>query len=98
MKSIKLKLISLIGMVIIACSAILFYRTYTSVTTNIENITREQLHLALHFDLAIRDYVAETIRPLMFELVGKGKFIPEAMSTSFVSRSIFEKVRRSFPD
>ena len=98
MKSIKLKLLIFVGMIIIVCSTILFYRTYTKATSYIENLTKQQLSLALNFDLAIREYVAETIRPMMFDLVGEGKFIPETMSTSFVARSIFEKVRKKFPD
>ena len=98
MKSIKLKLLIFVGMIIIVCSTILFYRTYTKATSYIENLTTQQLSLALNFDLAIREYVAETIRPMMFDLVGEGKFIPETMSTSFVARSIFEKVRKKFPD
>jgi PAS domain S-box-containing protein len=98
MKSIKLKLLLFIGMIIIVCSTILFYRTYTSVTLNIENSTKQQLNLALNFDLAIREYVAETIRPVMFDLLEEEKFIPETMSTSFIARNIFEKVRNNFPD
>ena len=98
MKSIKLKLLIFIGMIVIVCSSILIQRTYTSVTSYVENLTNQQLSLALNFDLAIREYVAETIRPMMFDLVGEGKFVPETMSTSFVARSIFEKVRKKFPD
>jgi len=52
----------------------------------------------LNFDLAIRDYVAEKVRPVMFNMVSEGEFIPETMSTSFVARNIFEKVRKKFPD
>ena len=98
MKSIKLKLLIFIGLIVIVCSAILIHRTYFSVTSYVDNLTKQQLNLALNFDLAIREYVAETIRPMMFNLVGEGKFIPETMSTSFVARSIFEKVRKNYPD
>ena len=98
MKSIKLKLLIFVGIIIIVCSTILVYRTYTKAHSYVDNLTNQQLSLALNFDLAIREYVAETIRPMMFDLVGKGKFIPEAMSTSFVARSIFEKVRKKFPN
>jgi len=58
----------------------------------------QQLALALNFDLAIREYVAEKIRPLMFNLLGEGEFKPETMSTSYVARNIFNKVRTKFPD
>ena len=98
MKSIKLKLLIFVGMIVLICSAILFQRSYSSVTSNIENLTKQKLGLALTFDLAIREYVAETIRPLMFRLVSEKKFIPETMSTSYVARHIFEKVRKKFPD
>ena len=98
MKSIKLKLLLFIGVIVIVCSTILIHRTYTSIHSYVNNLTTRQLNLALNFDLAIREYVAETIRPMMFNVFGEKKFIPETMSTSFVARSIFEKVRKNFPD
>ena len=54
--------------------------------------------MALHFDLSIRKYAAQNIRPLMYELLGQDEFIPAAMSTSYIARSIFEDVRKAFPD
>jgi PAS domain S-box-containing protein len=98
MKSIKFKLLIFVGITVLIFSAMLIYRTHRIVTSSIENMTRRELTLALDFDLAIREYVGETIRPLMFKLVDKGEFIPEAMSTSFVARNIFEKVRKKFPN
>jgi methyl-accepting chemotaxis protein len=98
MKSIKYKLLVYVGAIVLTFSAILIYRTHKLVTSSVENLTRQELALALDFNLSIREYVAETIRPLMFKLVEKGVFIPEAMSSSFISRSIFEKVRKKFPD
>lgn len=98
MKSIKSRLLIYVGLIVLIFSTILFYRTYTLITSNIENQTNQQLTLALNFDLAIREYVAEKIRPLMFNLLPEGKFKPETMSTSFVARNIFNKVRTKFPD
>ncbi|MBU0769443.1 MAG: DUF3365 domain-containing protein [Proteobacteria bacterium] len=98
MKSIKLKLLIFVGIIVLICSSILIHRSYSSVTANIENLTKQQLGLALNFELAIREYVAETVRPLMFRLVSEGVFIPETMSTSYIARHIFEKVRKKFPD
>lgn len=98
MKSIKFKLLIFVGITVFIFSALLIYRTHYLVTSSIENLTRQELTLALDFNLAIREYVAETIRPLMFKLVDKGKFIPETMSSSFVARSIFEKVRKKYPN
>jgi PAS domain S-box-containing protein len=98
MKSIKSRLLIYVGLIVFIFSTILFYRTYRLITANLENLINQQLALALNFDLAIRGYVAETIRPLMFDLVDEGEFKPEAMSTSFVAREIFNKVRTKFPD
>ena len=98
MKSIKLKLLVFVGIIVLICSAILFQRSYSSVTTNIDHLTKQQLGLALNFNIAIREYAAETVRPLMFRLVSDGTFFPETMSTSYIARHIFEKVRKTFPD
>ena len=98
MKSIKSKLLVFVGLSVFLFSSILFYRTYTLITANVENLTNQQLALALQFDLSIREYVAEKIRPLMFDLTKEGAFKPEAMSTSYVARNIFNKVRSNFPD
>ena len=98
MKSIKSKLILFIGTIVIIFSSILLQSTYNVTTSNVEDLAKQQLSLALNFDLAIREYVAEKVRPLMFNLISKEAFIPETMSTSFVARNIFEKVRENFPD
>ena len=62
------------------------------------DMTDRQAALALEFNLAVREYVAEQIRPILTSMIGPDDFIPEAMSTSFVSRSVFDKVRKKFPD
>ncbi len=54
--------------------------------------------MALKFDLAIRKYISQNVRPVMYKLVGKEDFMPETMSTSYVARSIFEDVRNELPD
>ena len=53
--------------------------------------------MALKFDVAIRDYIAQYVRPVMYKMIGKEDFMPETMSTSFVARTIFEDVRKEFP-
>jgi len=98
MRSIKSKFLMSIGIIVLIFSTILLHRTYRLVTSNIENFTKQQLSLSLNFDLAIREYVAEKVRPITIGLVPEGKFMPETMSTSYVARNIFEKVRRTFPD
>jgi PAS domain S-box-containing protein len=97
-RSIGAKLAVGIGVLLLAFSGAALFRTWCVARAHAMELTREQTAMALEFDLAIREYVGEKIRPEMQKRVGKEEFIPEAMSTSFVARSVFEKVRKRFPD
>jgi signal transduction histidine kinase/CheY-like chemotaxis protein len=61
-------------------------------------VLSDQATLALRYDLAIREYVRETLRPSMQQLLPRGGFVPEAMSSSYVAREITAGVQREFPD
>ena len=98
MHSVGTKFLLFIGMVTIFFSIFLFYRTYSITNRHINQAVMQQADIALKFDIAIRKYIAEKVRPKMYELVGKDEFVPETMSTSYVAFSIFEKVRKEFPD
>lgn len=97
MKSIGLKLFIIVGIFIILFSSFLFYRTYEVSSKHVHELVEQQADLALEFDLEIRNYVKNHIRPMMYEFVGEDEFIPETMSTSFVARSIFEETKKKFP-
>ncbi len=79
-------------------SAIDLLYEWTCASRELEATTADAIDLALEFDLAIRDYVGREVRPAFTERVGEDEFHPEAMSTSFVARNVFEKVRKRFPD
>jgi len=98
MKSTNGKFLVLVLALAIGFSTAIFYRTWAASRAQMEESMACEAELALEFDLAIREYVAESIRPVVEARVGIDEFIPEAMSTSFVARRIFEKVRRRFPD
>ena len=98
MHSIGAKLFIVIGIIIFIFSSFLLYRTYEISNRHINDNVETHAEMALQFDLSIRKYVANNIRPIMFKLVGDEEFIPETMSTSFVARSIFEDVRSHFPN
>jgi signal transduction histidine kinase/DNA-binding response OmpR family regulator len=87
-----------VGVFAVVFSVILVYRTWLTTQAHLEQLTAVQAKLALEFDLAIREYAAESIRPEMASRIGPDEFVVEAMSTSFIARNIFEKVRRQFPD
>jgi hypothetical protein len=67
-------------------------------SAHVKDLMATQAAMALEFDLAIRDYVGKSIRPEMEKRVAPNEFVPEAMSTSFVARSIFQRVNARFPD
>lgn len=98
MKNIASKLLIFIGMATIFFSVFLFYQTHSLTNRRIQEVVEQQASMALKFDLAIRKYIAQKVRPLMYELLGEDEFVPETMSTSYVARAIFDDVRNEFPD
>lgn len=98
MKSITAKLLISIGIIMALFSCLLLYYSYTFTNNRIYEVIEQQASMALKFDLAIRNYVGSYIRPVMYQLIGEEEFILEAMSTSYVARSIFEDVRNEFPE
>jgi PAS domain S-box-containing protein len=97
-RSIATKFALACGAFAVAFSGFAIYRTWWASHQYVTELTKRKADLALEFDLAIRKYVAEKIRPIMTERIGPEEFIPETMSSSFVARSVFENVRRRFPD
>jgi HAMP domain-containing protein len=73
-------------------------RAWQSSRNHVEQLSRQQAELGLEFDLAIRQYVREHIRPAMAKAYGNDAFLVETMSTSYVAREIFQGVREKFPD
>jgi len=98
MKSVATKLLISIGLPAVLFSFFILYHTYSLTNKRVTEVVEHQASMALKFDLAIRKYVGNNIRPLMYELVGEDDFVPETMSTSYVARTIFEDVRSEFPD
>lgn len=98
MTSIRTKFLLAIGLLAGVFSAFLFWRTWIVTRQQAERLTIAQAELAHQFDLAIRRYVGERIRPSIEQRVNPDEFDPELMSTSFVARSIFENVCQRFHD
>lgn len=86
------------ALVVTLLAGFVLWRTWTTGQRHLEDLAHRQAQMALEFNLAVRDYVAREVRPVMEKLVGPDTFIPETMSTSFVGRRIFEKVHEKFPD
>jgi len=98
MKSVSAKFFIFISIFMLLFSFFLLYRSYNISHNYVREMAGQQAEIALEFEIAIRKYIGENVRPLMYELVGEEEFIPEVMSTSFVARRIFEDVQQKFPD
>lgn len=98
MKSLSTRFLLPFGVLTVLIFALVFWVTYAASQRHANQLVNKQLALALEFDLAVRSYAANTIRPVMAELVDMDRFIPQTMSTSFISRHIFEEARSKFPD
>jgi len=97
-RHIGIRFIVLICAIVVAFSGLVIFRMQSQSSANTKVLLANQAELAMQFDLAIREYVAESVRPFVSQHVDRDEFIPDVMSTSFVARSIFEKVKEQFPD
>ncbi|HPM81481.1 MAG TPA: response regulator [Candidatus Anammoximicrobium sp.] len=98
MSSIGVKFSVLVGVFAVVFAVLVVWLTWHSTERNLMHLTDQQAELALTFDVAIREYAADAIRPAMADRVQPGEFVIEAMSTSYIARSVFEKVNRRFED
>jgi hypothetical protein len=70
---------------------------YLQIRQVLENEVRERAELILSQAESVQRYVRRVLRPRMYQEV-PGKFIMEAMSTSFVSRSVMEGAKAHTED
>jgi len=98
MGSIGTRFAIAVGAFALAFSGFLLIHATWTTQEQLEEAAARTADLALEFDLAIREYVREQVRPAVAARIGKEEFLTEVMSTSFVARGIFEKVRAKFPD
>jgi len=76
----------------------ILYYSYCHTKEHVAELLERQNALALEFDLAIRDYVIDEIRPRMQHRVAADTFEPETMAGTYIARSVFERIKQRFPD
>ncbi len=96
-RSLGARFLLVVTAVAALCSAAALVCSWIQTREHTRRMLAAKAELALHFDLAIREYVAEIVRPFAESKVDREDFIPEVMSTSYVARSIFDKVRERRP-
>lgn len=97
MRSIAMRFLLPFGIVAILFSIFIFRETYVTSQHHASDRVGQQAAMAMEFNLAIREYVSETMHPVIQKIVGNKEYIPEMMSPMFVSQSVFEKVQKRFP-
>lgn len=97
MRSIAARFLLPFGFFAVLISSFVFYQIYDASRKHAHELLSQQAAMALEFNLAIREYAANKIRPAVEALAGKDVFLPDVMSTSYISRIIFEEVRKKFP-
>ena len=85
------------GVLAILFLGVVLLQTWCWTCRHIDDTAARQAHLAVEFGKTLRNYVGKYVRPEMEKRVQPGEFIPEAMSTSFVARSVLDEVRTSLP-
>jgi hypothetical protein len=98
MTSIRTKFFLIVGLFALTFSGTVLYRIWSSTRAEMEALLARQGELALEFDLAIRRYVRERLRPSLESQMDRDKFVLEAMSSSFIARNVFDTVRKKFPN
>ena len=85
--------------VIFLCFCILFaLLIYFHEKNMLEEAAHVKSRIVMAAVEATRSYVRDTLRPTMYEVLGKDAFVLEAMSTSYVGRSVMERFREYLPD
>jgi signal transduction histidine kinase len=97
MRGIAAKFSIPVGLFVVAFSGFVITRAFTTSKAHTQELVAQQAAMALEFDVAIR-HVAHHVGLAMDNRLGKDEFGPRAMSASFVVRSVFDDVRKKFPD
>ena len=93
-RAINLRLKFIIGLVLFAsalgiCISVIMYFHYNSI---MEREISQRSRMLLAQSDAVQDYVKTVLRPRMFESLPQGRFILQAMSSSYISRQVMARL------
>ncbi len=97
--------IGLQGRFLLGLAVILFFCSLVSACfiyfwgkQTLEDEALKRTELVLAAVDAVRGYVREELRPKMYDILGHDRFVLEAMSASYVSRAVMERLRQRLPE
>ena len=90
--SLRIKFIT--GLVLFAlalglCISIILYFHFNSI---MKSQISQRSHMLLAQSNAVQDYVRSVLRPEMFDTLAEGRFVLQAMSSSYISREVMTRL------
>ena len=96
--SLQRKFLLGVGVIFLAFCVIIALALYTREKSLLEEAAHEKAEMVMAAAAATRSYVQEVLRPKMYQVLGQDAFLLEAMSTSYVSRAVMDRLKETTPE
>lgn len=96
--SLQRKFLLGVGVIFLGFCSIIALAIYSREKSLLEEATHEKAEMLMAAAEATRSYIQEVLRPKMYQVLGQDGFLLEAMSTSYVSRAVMERLKESTPE
>ncbi|TSA10306.1 MAG: DUF3365 domain-containing protein [Deltaproteobacteria bacterium] len=96
--SLQRKFLLGVGVIFLAFCLIIALALYTREKSLLEEAAHEKAEMVMAAAAATRSYVQEVLRPKMYQVLGQDAFLLEAMSTSYVSRAVMDRLKETTPE
>ena len=96
--SLQRKFLLGVGLIFLGFCLIIALALYTREKRLLEKAAYERAEIVMAAAEATRSYVQEVLRPKMYQVLGQDAFLLEAMSTSYVSRAVMDRLKDTTPD
>jgi two-component system, NtrC family, sensor kinase len=87
-----------IGLILVSFCVICAYVIYRQGRVLLESAAHGKSEIVINAVEATQNYVRDVLRPRTYEILGRDAFVLEAMSTSFVARSVMDRFNASMPE
>jgi PAS domain S-box-containing protein len=87
-----------IGLILLGFCLVCAYVIYRQGRMLLESAAHAKSEIVINAVEASQNYVRDVLRPKIYEVLGRDAFVLEAMSTSFVARSVMDRFNASMPE
>lgn len=96
--SLRNKFLIGIGLIVAFFWALFSYLIYAYLKNIYVTETFSKTNMLFHHIQATMEFVREDLRPKMFHVLPQDQFVKEAMSSSYITRDIMERFKRTYPE